>query len=116
MKTLKEFEVWFITGSQHLYGPETLKQVDADSKHIADALNVSSAIPCKVVFKPVLKSPDEITKICVEANTTPELYWPGDLDAYLQPCQNVDRRIVAAAKTVRSSAHAVQPRYPVGRD
>ena len=71
METLKEFEVWFVTGSQHLYGPETLKQVDADSKQIAEALNDAAEIPCKVVFKPVLKSPDEITNICIEANTTP---------------------------------------------
>jgi L-arabinose isomerase len=71
MKTLKEYEVWFVTGSQHLYGPETLKQVDIDSKTIADALNDSSAIPCKVVFKPVLKTPEEITRLCVDANTAP---------------------------------------------
>jgi len=70
MKTLKIFEVWFVTGSQHLYGPETLKQVDVDSKQIAAALNDSSAIPCKVVFKPVLKTPDEITRLCVAANTS----------------------------------------------
>ena len=71
MKTVKDFEVWFITGSQHLYGPETLKQVDVDSKQIADALNGSPAISCKVIFKPVLKTPDEIAKLCVEANTAP---------------------------------------------
>ena len=70
MEDLKKNEVWFVTGSQHLYGPETLKQVDIDSKTIADALNDSSDIPCKVVFKPVLKTPDEITQLCVDANTS----------------------------------------------
>jgi L-arabinose isomerase len=69
MTDLKNSEVWFVTGSQHLYGPETLKQVDVDSKHIARVLNDSSSIPCKVVFKPALKTPDEITRLCVEANT-----------------------------------------------
>jgi len=54
MIDLKQFEVWFITGSQHLYGPETLKQVDVDSGKIADALNVSPEIPVKVVFKPAI--------------------------------------------------------------
>ena len=39
MNDLKRFEAWFVTGSQHLYGPETLKQVDSDSKQIADALD-----------------------------------------------------------------------------
>ena len=70
MIKLKDFEVWFVTGSQHLYGPETLKQVDADSSKIAQYLNKSAKIPCKVVFKPVLKTPDEITNLCVEANTS----------------------------------------------
>jgi L-arabinose isomerase len=72
MSDLKKFEVWFVTGSQHLYGPETLKQVAEDSKQIADALDNSQAIPCKVVFKPVLKTPDEITQLCVDANTNPD--------------------------------------------
>ena len=71
MDNLKNYEVWFVTGSQHLYGPETLKQVDKDSKQIAEALDKSSDIPCKVVFKPVLKTPDEITQLCVDANTAP---------------------------------------------
>jgi L-arabinose isomerase len=72
MSDLKKSEVWFVTGSQHLYGPETLKQVAEDSKQIADALDNSQAIPCKVVFKPVLKTLDEITQLCVDANTNPD--------------------------------------------
>jgi L-arabinose isomerase len=71
MVDLKQLEVWFVTGSQHLYGPEVLKQVDKDSAEIAKALDKSAAIPCKVVFKPVLTGPDAITKLCMEANTTP---------------------------------------------
>jgi len=70
MIDLKEFEVWFVTGSQHLYGDETLKQVDVDSKKIADALNHSNEIPVKVKFVPVLTTPDAITKMCIEANST----------------------------------------------
>jgi len=72
MIDLKQFEVWFVTGSQHLYGPEVLKQVDKDSAEIAAALDKSEIIPCKVVFKPVLTGPDAITKICAEASTAPE--------------------------------------------
>ena len=72
MIELKNFEVWFITGSQHLYGKETLKQVDADSQKIAQHLNKSARIPCKVVFKPVLTTPDAITDICIQANTSPK--------------------------------------------
>ncbi len=69
MKAFKELEVWFVTGSQHLYGPETLKQVAEDSQVIAKAFTDLDKIPSKVVFKPVLKTPDEITKLCIEANT-----------------------------------------------
>ncbi len=71
MLDLKQFEVWFVTGSQHLYGEETLRQVDEHSKIIADSLNNSSTIPVKVVFKPVVKTPDEILQICREANVAP---------------------------------------------
>ncbi len=71
MKNLKQFEVWFVTGSQHLYGEETLRQVDADSKRIAEFLDESKQIPCKVVFKPVVKTPDEISKVCTDANMSP---------------------------------------------
>ena len=67
MVDLKKCVFWFVTGSQHLYGPETLKQVDADSKIIAEGLD--KALPCSVVFKPVLKTPDEISKLLAEANS-----------------------------------------------
>src|SRR5512140_3336301 len=67
---LRQLEVWFVTGSQHLYGPETLKQVAAHSQHIAKALNDASAIPVKVVFKPVLTTPDAVSVLCREANSS----------------------------------------------
>ncbi|GAB4032185.1 L-arabinose isomerase [Spirosoma gilvum] len=71
MLNLKQFEVWFITGSQHLYGEETLKQVDEHSQVIADFLNQASPVPVRVIFKPVVKTPDEIYAICQEANVAP---------------------------------------------
>ncbi|MFB6340178.1 L-arabinose isomerase [Saccharicrinis sp. FJH62] len=71
MENLKSLEVWFITGSQHLYGPKTLQQVDEHSAQIAKAFNDNPKIPVKIVFKPVLKTPDEIYTCCLEANTNP---------------------------------------------
>jgi L-arabinose isomerase len=68
MINLKQLEVWFITGSQHLYGPETLKKVAEHSQEMAKGLNASPALPVKVVFKPVLVSPDAITELCAAAN------------------------------------------------
>jgi L-arabinose isomerase len=67
---LKKLEVWFVTGSQHLYGPETLKQVAEHSQQIAKALNTSPAIPVKVVFKPVLTTPDAVSDLCRQANNS----------------------------------------------
>jgi L-arabinose isomerase len=68
MTDLKKLEVWFVTGSQHLYGEETLKQVAAHSQEIAAHLNDAAQIPVRVVFKPTVKSPEEIHSICREAN------------------------------------------------
>jgi len=64
-------EAWFVTGSQHLYGPETLKQVDEDSKAIVEGLNASGNLPVKLVFKPVLKTPEEISAVLREADAAP---------------------------------------------
>lgn len=71
MIDLSNDEVWFLTGSQHLYGPETLEQVNVHSREIAGALNDAAAIPTKVVFKPVLTTPEEILRIVKEANNDP---------------------------------------------
>ncbi|MEJ7769944.1 MAG: L-arabinose isomerase [Chitinophagaceae bacterium] len=67
MIDLLKFEAWFVTGSQHLYGEETLKKVDEHSQVIALALGAASAIPVKIVCKPVVKTPEEIYNICEEA-------------------------------------------------
>lgn len=71
MIDLKEFEVWFITGSQHLYGEETLRQVAEHSTEIAASLNIASQIPVKVIFKPVVKTPEEIFEVIQQANVAP---------------------------------------------
>ncbi len=71
MIDLKQFEVWFVTGSQHLYGPETLEHVAAHSRQMAEALSVATAVPVRVVFKPVMTGSDGIRDLCLEANTTP---------------------------------------------
>ncbi|GGJ35448.1 L-arabinose isomerase [Deinococcus roseus] len=64
--------LWFVTGSQHLYGPETLKQVDANSAELVSALNASGKISLQIEFKGVLTTPDEIRALCLQANSTPD--------------------------------------------
>jgi L-arabinose isomerase len=68
---MQSVEIWFVTGSQHLYGPETLKQVAENSRHIAGALDDSLRIPVRVVFKPVLTDPAAIRKLCLDATADP---------------------------------------------
>ncbi|AEU37211.1 L-arabinose isomerase [Granulicella mallensis] len=68
MEKFKGLEVWFVTGSQHLYGPETLAQVAKNSQHIAASLDAEASIPFKIVFKPVLTTPEQIRALCREAN------------------------------------------------
>ena len=65
---LNSYEVWFLTGSQHLYGPEAIEQVGAHSREISAALNDAAAIPLQVVFKPVLTTAEEIHGICSAAD------------------------------------------------
>ena len=70
MIDLKQYEVWFVTGSQHLYGPKTLETVEEHSGAIASALGASKHLPVNVVFKPVLTTPDAIRELCLEANSS----------------------------------------------
>ena len=68
MNDIAQKEIWFVTGSQHLYGEETLRQVAENSQQIVSGFNTSTQIPVKIVYKPTVKSPDEITNVCQEAN------------------------------------------------
>ena len=68
MFELKDYEVWFVTGSQELYGEKTLKRVAEDSQKIASGMTRSRKLPVQVVFKPVVTSPEAIYAICAEAN------------------------------------------------
>ena len=99
MINLKQYEVWFVTGSQHLYGPKTLEEVAAHSQEIAATLSAASAIPVNVVFKPVLTTPEAIRTLCLEANAaancvgliawmhtfSPAKMWIGGLTALTKP-------------------------------
>jgi L-arabinose isomerase len=68
MIDLTKFEIWFVTGSQHLYGPETLETVAVHSREIAAALDASTHLPVRVVFKPTLTTQEDIRQLCLEAN------------------------------------------------
>ncbi len=68
MKDLKQYQFWFITGSQHLYGEDVIKTVEEHSKQMVEGLTTDPLMPATIVFKTVATTPDEITRICQEAN------------------------------------------------
>ncbi|NUU06257.1 L-arabinose isomerase [Leifsonia sp. C5G2] len=97
--SLDEYEVWFLTGSQHLYGPETLAQVAEQSRAIADELGAAPDVPVRIVWKPVLTDSDAIRRTVLEANAddavigliawmhtfSPAKMWIAGLDALQKP-------------------------------
>src|SRR5580658_5904902 len=68
MIDLKQFEFWFVAGSQHLYGPKALEKVAANSRQIAAALEAAPGIPATILFQPVVKSAEEAAALCQRAN------------------------------------------------
>src|SRR5689334_6833837 len=62
-------EIWLVCGSQHLYGPGPLREVAAHGREIAGSLARSPKLPLKVSFKALLTTPDEIARLCLEANS-----------------------------------------------
>jgi L-arabinose isomerase len=65
-----QLDLWFVTGSQHLYGPGPLARVAANSETIAASLNAREELPVNVVFKPVMVDSEGISNLCAEANGT----------------------------------------------
>lgn len=98
-KPYADREVWFLTGSQDLYGEETLRQVAEQSQEVARLLDESAAVPAKVVWKPVLKDSAAIRRAALEANSrddvlgvitwmhtfSPAKMWIAGLDALAKP-------------------------------
>jgi len=70
MKPLGAYEVWLVTGSQEMYGDETLRQVAANSKRIAAELDSSPVLPVRVVHRPVVTSSESIATTCRDANAS----------------------------------------------
>jgi L-arabinose isomerase len=68
MKLLASPEIWFVCGSQHLYGPGPLQQVAANAEAVVAGLSKSKKLPLKIVFKALLTTPDEITNVMLAAN------------------------------------------------
>ncbi|MDN6345194.1 MAG: L-arabinose isomerase, partial [Tetragenococcus koreensis] len=68
MLAVSDYEFWFVTGSQPLYGEDQLKEVAEDAKELVNQLNESNKLPYKVVYKGVMTTADSVTEFMKEAN------------------------------------------------
>ena len=68
MKAFENFEVWFVTGAQLLYGGDAVKQVDGHSKEMVDGLNNSGLLPIKVIYAGTANSSHEVADVMSRAN------------------------------------------------
>ena len=76
-------EVWFLTGSQGLYGREIVAQVAAQSREVARTLDAPTGLPTDIVWKPVLTDPAAIRRVMLDANSDPDCVGRHHLDAHL---------------------------------
>ncbi|WP_026531667.1 L-arabinose isomerase [Arthrobacter sp. H41] len=107
--TLENYEVWFLTGSQDLYGEDTLRQVAEQSQEIVGMLN-GSGLPVTVVWKPTLKDSASIRRMALEVNAadnvvgiitwmhtfSPAKMWIAGLDALRKPLLHLHTQINVA--------------------
>src|SRR5262249_52379159 len=92
-------QIWFVTGSQELYGEETLRQGGAQSAEVAAALDAAPDVPVRVAWQPVLTGPDAIRRVMLAASAddgcigviawmhtfSPAKMWIGGLSALGKP-------------------------------
>ena len=65
---MKDYEFWFVVGSQKLYGPEVLETVAARADEMVRKMNAAGLLPCRLVYKLTAKSPEEISGLIKDAN------------------------------------------------
>ncbi len=116
MIDLKQYEVWFVTGSQHLYGPKTLETVAEHSRAIAAALGASKHLPVKVVFKPVLTTPDAIRELCLEANSSKSCIGLITWMHTFSPAKMWIAGLTLLKKPFATFTYAIQPRNSLVND
>jgi hypothetical protein len=107
---LRNMEVWFAAGSQHLYGEAVVQTVAEHSRRIVEGLSGSKAIPLDIVLKPVLTTADAIGELCREANGSRRC---AGIIAWMHtfsPREDVAGRTSHFDEAFGAFAHAIQPR------
>ena len=125
MIDLNQYEIWLVTGSQHLYGDATLRRVAEDLQKIARGLSETGKLPLRVVFKPVVTTPEAIQGVCQDANNSlscvgliawmhtfsPAKMWIAGLKALQKPFVHLHTQFNRGAAVVqhRYGFHEPQP-------
>ncbi len=92
-------EIWFLTGTQNLYGQETLDQVAQQSQKVVEQLKAGFGASATITWKPILKTSDEIRRVMLDASAddncigviawmhtfSPAKMWISGLDALQKP-------------------------------
>ena len=110
VKPLAPRELWFVAGSQELYGEEVLALVEAQSRELVAALDEAQTVPVRVIHRAVVKGAEEIRRVCLEANAaddcvgviawmhtfSPAKMWIGGLGALQKPLLHLHTQFNAA--------------------
>ena len=117
IKAFENYEIWWVTGAQLLYGGDAVVAVDGHSKEMVAGLNDSGIIPIKVVYKGTANSSKEVEAVMKAANNDDKcvgiITWMHKvrryhhLDAYLLSCQDVDQGSAGSAEAPSPLPHAV---------
>ena len=104
IKAFENYEIWWVTGAQLLYGGDAVVAVDGHSKEMVAGLNDSGIIPIKVVYKGTANSSKEVEAVCQQRREVRRYH---HLDAHLQPRQDVDQGSAGSAEAPPPLPHSV---------
>ena len=114
MNAFDQYEVWFVTGAQLLYGGDAVIAVDAHSNEMVKGLNESGKLPVKVVYKGTANSSKEVEAVFKAANNEERCIGVITWMHTFSPAK--DSRLAAAEEAVAPPAHAVQQGNSLGYD
>ena len=108
MNAFDQYEVWFVTGAQLLYGGDAVIAVDAHSNEMVNGLNESGKLPVKVVYKGTANSSKEVETVFKAANNDEKCIGVITWMHTFSPAKNVDSRFATVEETVDAPAYSVQ--------
>ena len=111
-KAFDQYEVWFVTGAQLLYGGDAVIAVDAHSNEMVKGLNDSGKLPVKVVYKGTVNSSKEVTATFKAANNDDKCIGVITWMHTFSPAKNVDSRFAGTEEAITTLPYTVQQGIP----